>query len=639
MPTIGWNRILMAPDADGNAQLGSILPDFRGRGRSGASFVHALDPRRSLAAAIGWTIGLLMLIIAALTGYATMRTARAAIEREIGQLYAGHAQRLIDTIDANLAGRRQWVAVTGRLIALSREGPLVLRPGLLDDLKNALPEIEWAGIAELDGRIIAASDHVLAGQFVTQRPWFTQGFTGPAVGDVHSGIWLTEHLPRLIEGEPRRFVDLSAPVLDAKGDIRGILGVALGSSWIEVLRRNAATMLAGRPDVEILLLGVDGSALLGSDNLPPGARLDLSRYGGAGRSIVDGDYLVGVARSHGFGEFPGLGWTVIVREPVATAFAPAYAASLSLFGLILASGVAGALVAALAARRLTRRLTFLARAADRFRLGRSETFDVMAGPDEAGRIGASMKALVGTLQAANDDLGALNADLDARVSARTRDLERMGHEARRVAVTRERLRISRDLHDTLAHSMLALLTQIRLVRKMAETAPELVDAELARAEIAAQEGLNQSRDAVVNLRYSPVREDGLGTALRRLAAKARQKEGMNLSVEIDEPAALLADEKTEAVYRIIEEALRNAEHHAEALEVSIRARVLREEGTPVLEVAVVDDGIGFDPAIGKEGRFGLVGIREQAELIGAMLTIRSSKGQGTTLHLRMVVGG
>ena len=105
----------------------------------------------------------------------------------------------------------------------------------------------------------------------------------------------------------------------------------------------------------------------------------------------------------------------------------------------------------------------------------------------------------------------------------------------------------------------------------------LVNQKKSRAEIAAQEGLNQSRDAVVNLRYSPVREDGLGTALRRLAAKARQKEGMNLSIEIDEPAALLADEKTEAVYRIIEEALRNAEHHAEALEVSIRARVLREE--------------------------------------------------------------
>lgn len=613
--------------------------DEAGRAKAFWPTLRPLDPRASLAAAIGWTVCALMLVIATLTGFLTMHAARGAIQQEIGQLYAGHAQRLIDTIDANLAGRRQWVAITGRLIALDAGStPLVVRPGLLDDLRAALPEIEWAGVAEVDGKVIAATDNILLGQYVAQRPWFTQGFNGPSVGDVHSGVWLDRLLPRVIESEPRRFVDLSAPVLDAKGEIKAILGVALGWSWIEVLRRNAATMLTGRSNVEILLLGVDGSALLGSDNLPAGTRFDLSRYGGSGRSIVDGEYLVGVARSQGFGEFRGLGWTVVVREPVATAFSPAYAASFTLFGLILAGGVAGALLAAFATQRLTRRLALLARAADRLRLGKAETFEIGGGgQDEASRIGHSMKALVGTLQDANHDLASLNAKLDERVSARTRDIERMGHEARRVAVTRERLRISRDLHDTLAHSMLALLTQIRLVRKMAETQPELVEAELARAEAAAHEGLAHSRDAVVNLRYSPVREDGLGAALRRLAAKANQRQAMHVAVEVDEPSALLADEKTEAVYRIIEEALRNAEHHAEAQEVSIRARIGHNDETAILEVAVADDGVGFDPAVGKEGRFGLVGIREQAELIGAALDIRSARGQGTTLRLTLPV--
>ena len=622
----------MADDTIGNREAAGLLALFA------KPRFHALDPRYSLAAAIGWSIGVLMLLIAAITGLLTMRAARGAIEREIGQLYVGHAQRLIDTIDANLAGRRQWVSITGRLIALSGEAnPAVVRAGLLDDLRNALPEIEWAGVADVSGRVLSATDNILVGQYVGARPWFTQGFVGPIVGDVHSGIWLDMHLPRLTEGEPRRFVDLSAPVLDAKGEVKGILGVALGWSWIEVLRRNAATMLTGRPNVEILLLGVDGTALLGSDNLPPGTRFDLSRFSGSGRHVVDGEYLVGVARSQGFGEFRGLGWTVIVREPTATAFAPAYGASFSIFTLILMGGIASALTAVYATRRLTRRLKSVARSADRLRLGEVETFEVDTGRDEAARIGQSMQALVGTLQETNRDLASLNAELDARVSARTRDLERMGHEARRVAVTRERLRISRDLHDTLAHSMLALLTQIRLVRKYAVASPELVDAELARAEEAAHEGLAQSRDAVVNLRYSPVREDGLGTALRRLALRANQRQAMHVAVELDEPAALLADEKTEAVYRIIEEALRNAEHHAQAREVSIRARIGREAHSTWLEVAVCDDGVGFDPAIGKEGRFGLVGIREQAELIGAALDIRSAPGQGTTLALRLPI--
>lgn len=603
-------------------------------------FLRALDPRRSLAAAIGWTICVLMLVIAAITGVVTVRAASHAIQREIGQLYAGHARRLIDTIDANLAGRRQWVSIAGRMLALpGGAGGATITPEMLDSLRQALPEVEWAGLVDLGGTVVAATDGVFLGQNVASRPWFTQGFTGPTVGDVHAGVLLDRHLPRLIEGEPRRFVDLSAPVLDAKGELKAILGVALGWSWIEILRRNAATMLTGRPAVEILLLGVDGTALLGSGDLPAGARFDLSRYSGSEPSIVDGDYLVGVARSQGFGDFRGLGWTVIVREPVVTAFLPAYRASVSIFGLIFAGGLASALAAAFVARRLTRRLKRLAIAADRLRLGKTEALDVDAGQDEAGRIGQSMQALVSTLQTANRDLATLNSDLDARVIARTREIERLGHEARRVAVTRERLRISRDLHDTLAHSMLALLTQIRLVRKVAATDPAQLEAELTRAEDAAHTGLAQAREAVVNLRYSPVREDGLGSALRRLAIKANRRQITNVIVEYDEPSALLADERTEAVYRIVEEALRNVENHSQAQEVSIRARVSHADEGALLEVAVIDDGVGFDPGIDREGRFGLVGVREQAEMIGARLVIRSAPGEGTELYLSLPLAG
>lgn len=599
-----------------------------------APFWRAFDPRRSLAAAIGWTICGLMLVIAVITGIVTVRAASRAVEREIGQLYAGHARRLIDTIDANLAGRRQWVSIAGRMLAIPGDArAAMVDPGVLDNLRQALPEVEWAGLAALDGTIMVATDGVFTGQNVASRPWFTQGFTGPTVSDVHAGVLLDRQLPRLIEGEPRRFVDLSAPVLDSKGELKAILGVALGWSWIEILRRNAATMLTGRPTVEILLLGVDGTALLGSENLPAGARFDLSRYSGREPSIVDGDYLVGVARSQGFGDFRGLGWTVIVREPVATAFLPAYRASVSIFGLIFGGGLASALAAALVTRRLTRRLKRLAHAADRLRLGETEELDADTGRDEAGRIGGSMQALVSTLQTANRDLATLNAELDARVVDRTREIERMGHEARRVAVTRERLRISRDLHDTLAHSMLALLTQIRLIRKIAPADPVQAMAELARAEEAAQEGLGRSREAVVNLRYSPVREDGFGSALRRLAIKANRRQITNVIVEYDETSALLADERTEAIYRIVEEALRNVENHSRAQEVSIRSRVSLVEGRPFLEVAVIDDGVGFDPTIDREGRFGLVGVREQAEMIGAQLAIRSAPGEGTELYL------
>ena len=85
--------------------------------------LRALDPRLRLAAAVGWSIALVSLAMALLVGFWTMREAREALEREIGQLYATHAQRLIDTIDTNLAGRREWVAASATLIGV-RDGDL-----------------------------------------------------------------------------------------------------------------------------------------------------------------------------------------------------------------------------------------------------------------------------------------------------------------------------------------------------------------------------------------------------------------------------------------------------------------------------------------------------------------------------------
>ena len=77
---------------------------------------------------------------------------------------------------------------------------------------------------------------------------------------------------------------------------------------------------------------------------------------------------------------------------------------------------------------------------------------------EAARIGQSLQQLIDELDRRKDALEKLNAELDQRVAARTREVERMADEDRHAAVIRERLRMARDLHDTLARSMMVLLT-------------------------------------------------------------------------------------------------------------------------------------------------------------------------------------
>jgi signal transduction histidine kinase len=223
--------------------------------------------------------------------------------------------------------------------------------------------------------------------------------------------------------------------------------------------------------------------------------------------------------------------------------------------------------------------------------------------------------------------------LERRVEARTREIERMGEANRRAAITRERLRIARDLYSTLAHSLLALLSQIRLARKLAQRDPAEVEAELARAEEAARKGLARARAAVGELRFQALGEEGLGPALERLTTRLRDKTSLKIRLHVDPAAAGLADEQAEVLYRIAEEAVRNVERHSAAEHVDVNVRVDRLNEAERLTLTVADNGVGFDPRAARSGHYGLTGMREQAKLIGAELCVDSAPGQGTRLSV------
>jgi signal transduction histidine kinase len=100
--------------------------------------------------------------------------------------------------------------------------------------------------------------------------------------------------------------------------------------------------------------------------------------------------------------------------------------------------------------------------------------------------------------------------------------------------------------------------------------------------------------------------------------------------QADASAARFGDERAETILRMVGEALRNIERHARATTVRMRLRSIDESS---LELRIEDNGIGFDPQQSRPGHYGIVGLREQAELIGAQLNIDSVPGQGTTLRI------
>jgi signal transduction histidine kinase len=251
----------------------------------------------------------------------------------------------------------------------------------------------------------------------------------------------------------------------------------------------------------------------------------------------------------------------------------------------------------------------------------SSTLEPPRGNDEVAQLGGAFGAILG-------DLKEERRELERRVSVRTAEVERLAEESRYASIGRERLKIARDLHDTLAHSMMALLSEIRLLRRLHAREPDSLGAELARAEQVAHEGLTEARNAIAQMRDNAVRETGLGPALSRAFHKLIDRTGLVGSFEADPEAARVGDERAEVMLRMALELLRNIEQHAKATRI---AGYLRMTQDGHLELLIEDDGIGFNPDMPRPGHYGIIGLREQAEVIGASLEIDSKPGGGSRI--------
>jgi signal transduction histidine kinase len=135
------------------------------------------------------------------------------------------------------------------------------------------------------------------------------------------------------------------------------------------------------------------------------------------------------------------------------------------------------------------------------------------------------------------------------------------------------------------------------------------------------------------MRVTAARDTGLGPALAREFERFIDRTGLTGGFHADPEPARFGDERAETLIRMAQEVLRNVERHAGASRLEVR---LAGAGGR-LEISIDDNGIGFDPAEPHPGHYGLTGLREQAELIGAELQIDSAPGRGTRvcISLRM----
>ncbi len=195
----------------------------------------------------------------------------------------------------------------------------------------------------------------------------------------------------------------------------------------------------------------------------------------------------------------------------------------------------------------------------------------------------------------------------------------------------ERQRLAREIHDGPAQALANAIFELEYCERLVDREPEKLKRELSHLKEDIRAGLAEVRRFIFDLRPAPGAEMGLVPMLHHNAANLQAR--YNIAVNLDlEPIDGLSSSQETAVYRIFQEALRNVQKHSSASKVTIR---LKRHPNKVV-AAIEDDGIGFDIAAagsGSLGHYGLVSMRERAQLIGGKLGIVSSPGRGTVVEL------
>jgi len=199
---------------------------------------------------------------------------------------------------------------------------------------------------------------------------------------------------------------------------------------------------------------------------------------------------------------------------------------------------------------------------------------------------------------------------------------RLAEEKTRLARAEERTRIARDIHDTLAQGLAAIILHIEGAMPHIDTTPDLARQRLAKALSAAQNNLEEARRSVLDLRATGLDGKPLAQALRSIGRSFASETGIRVTLNVHDVPTLGARVETE-LYRIAQEALNNVRRHANAK----RAQLCLEAVDDGITLAVTDDGDGFQRRNIREGAHGLIGMRERARVIGAALRIG---GAGST---------
>lgn len=219
------------------------------------------------------------------------------------------------------------------------------------------------------------------------------------------------------------------------------------------------------------------------------------------------------------------------------------------------------------------------------------------------------------------------------LEAANRQLTEYADRIEDLTLVNERARMARELHDTLAQGLAGLILQLEaadshLAGNRPDRAREIIDQAMVRA----RSTLADSRRVIDNLRSGKWYDSGLTGAIRAEVERFQSSTSVPCSLEMDIPD-LLMEPQRDLIYRVVTEGLSNIARHARARSAAV---AIHTKGKTI-EIAIRDDGAGFDPGAIPSGHYGLLGLRERARHLDGSVEISSSPAEGTLLRVHLPV--
>ncbi|RED56291.1 signal transduction histidine kinase [Cohnella lupini] len=234
-------------------------------------------------------------------------------------------------------------------------------------------------------------------------------------------------------------------------------------------------------------------------------------------------------------------------------------------------------------------------------------------------------SLVGSLIRYYRHARSQTALLNAELKKSNQQLIEYSHKVESLSASRERIRIAREIHDTVGHKLTALLMQLQVARKLQESHSDQSKMSFMHCEELARSALQEIRLSVRDMREDD-NQRTIKEMLDRLAGQFAEMTDMRITVQVDQEFPVIPDALRLNLSRIVQESLTNAKKHGDATEAWVTLQCSEQQ----IELRIKDNGTGkaeFAP------EFGLLNMKERVQEHGGTLQIDSFQEKGFKIHV------